>query len=413
MASVHRHSANRSKFWYASFRGADGQWRFRSTKCTDRDKAIEAALRFEREAGGMSSFEDGESARIAQEKLLQVARKAQNGEFDERVAREYLDALLLLCGKKRLDSSSIADEFNRWLEETKRSASTGTYDSYAHTVKNFLKFLGPKAAQGLASLTPTDVDGFMKAELTEGKSVGTVKLAIKTLSAALNRARKLGLILTNAAEAVKLGATDSLGKQPFSLAQVRALWTVADDDWKGMVHLGYYLGTRIGDASRMKWSHANLELGTITFRQQKSKRGALAKPVTTVLMPEVLEYLRARKPSSAQAGDFIFPILAKRRIGGKTGLSQVFMELIERAEIENQPIDRPIAGKGRKFYPFGFHSFRHTAVAAMENMNVPEEIRRLHVGHTSDAHAHYSHRQIGSIRAALKDYPTINPKPEN
>jgi len=45
-------------------------------------------LRFEREAGGFSSFEDGESARIAQEKLLQVARKAQKGEFDERVARE-------------------------------------------------------------------------------------------------------------------------------------------------------------------------------------------------------------------------------------------------------------------------------------------------------------------------------------
>jgi hypothetical protein len=75
---------------------------------------------------------------------------AKNGEFDERIAREYLHRLLSLCGKKRLDSSSIANEFDRWLDEKKRSASTGTYDSHAHTVKNFLKFLGPKATHGLA-----------------------------------------------------------------------------------------------------------------------------------------------------------------------------------------------------------------------------------------------------------------------
>jgi len=413
VASVHRHSSNRSKFWYASFRGSDGRWSLRSTKCTDRDRAIEIALRFEREASGLSLFEDVESASIAQAKLLQVTRKAQSGEFDEHVAREYLNGLLSLCRKNSLDSASITHHFNRWLEEKKRTASTGTYDSYAHTVKNFLSFLGPKAMRGLASLTPTEIDRFMTIELSEGKSAGTVKLAIKTLSAALNRARMLGIILTNPAEAVEIGETDSLGKLPFSAAQVLALWTAADDDWKGMTHLGFYLGVRIGDASRMKWIHVDLEQGTITFRQQKSKRGAPAKPVTTVLMPELLEYLRVRKPSSAQTGDFIFPHLAKRRVGGKTGLSQVFMELIQKAGIENQPIDRAIKGKGRKFYPFGYHSFRHTAIAIMENLEIPEEIRRLHVGHTSDAHAHYSHRQIGSIRAALKNYPAINPKPKN
>ncbi len=410
MASVHKHSSNRSKYWFASFKGADGRWRLRTTRCTDRDRAIDVALRYEREAAGLSTFSDRESSTIAQEQFLRVTRQAQNGLLDEHAARNLLNALLALSGKASLDAVTIEGEINTWLQDTKRTLSDGTYLSYEHTVEDFLKFLGTKAKQSLATLTPNDIDGFKKSELSEGKAGSTVKLAIKTLRAALNRARRLGRILTNPADGVDVDETDSVGKQPFTAEQVRALWAVADETWKGMICFGFHLGPRIGDAARMRSEHVDLDAGTISYRQKKSKRGAPAKPVTTVLMPELLDYLRSRRVSFSKPNDFIFPTLAKQRVGGKTGLSQQFMNLIKTAGIPNEPIRANVKGKGRKFYPLGFHSFRHTSISIMENMGVPEEIRKLHVGHTSHAHARYSHREVESIRVALKDYPAINPK---
>jgi hypothetical protein len=84
---------------------------------------------------------------------------------------------------------------------------------------------------------------------------------------------------------------------------------------------------------------------------KKSKRGALAKPVTTVLLPEILDYLRSRWQSSSNSSDFIFPTLATQRVGRKTGLSRQFMNLIKTAGIPNEPIRANVTGKGRKFYP--------------------------------------------------------------
>jgi integrase len=366
-------------------------------------------LRYEREAAGLTTFSDQESSTIAQEQFLRATRQAQNGLLDEHAARNLLNALLALSGKASLDAVTIESEFNTWLQDIKRTLAEGTYLSYEHTVEDFLEFLGTKAKQSLATLTPNDIDGGKKSELKKGKAGSTVKLAIKTLRAALNRARRLSRILTNPADGVDVDETDSVGKEPFTAEQVRALWAVADETWKGMICFGFYLGPRIGDAARMRRKHVNLDAGTISYRQKKSKRGAPAKPVTTVLMPELLDYLRSRWQTFSKPDDFIFPTLAKQRVGGKTGLSAQFMNLIKAAGIPNEPIRVNVTGKGRKFYPLGFHSFRHTTISILENMDVHKEIRMLHVGHTSNAHERYSHRKVDSIRRALKDYPTIHP----
>jgi hypothetical protein len=63
MASIHRHSSGRSKYWYAKFRGPDGTPSVKSTKCTDRQKALAIAIEYEK-----------------------VARKAQSGVLAEAQA---------------------------------------------------------------------------------------------------------------------------------------------------------------------------------------------------------------------------------------------------------------------------------------------------------------------------------------
>lgn len=369
---------------------------------------MEVANRYERQAQLLYQFKDPESAAIVQEILIQILRQAQQGLFDEHAARECIDKLLALVGKPGLEAITIRKEFESWLEVKKGSASGGTYRSYKHTVESFLEFLGSKADANLAALTASDVDRFRIRELKQGKAPATVLTQIKALRAVLNRSRKFGRILTNPAEAVDVGGVDSQGKQPFTLEQVQSLMAVADWEWKGMILIGYYLGARIGDAAHMRWVCVDFEACTISFRQQKQKRGSIKKPVTTVLMPELRDYLREQR-ERRKVGEFVFPTLGKTPVSGTGGLSLKFGKLITAAGIKNEPYDKKVTGKGRDFYPYGFHSFRHTSVAIMERLGVSEEIRMLHVGHTSDAHARYSHREVESIRQALKDYPTISP----
>jgi len=207
MASIHTHTG--SKYWYASYRGADGKWHQRSTKCTDPVQASETAGRYERQASLLSQFSDQESAAIAQETVIQVLRLAQQGLFDEHIARECIDKLLTLVGKPGLETTTIKNEFEGWVESKKGTASDGSYKSYRHTVESFLSYLGPKAGANIAALTASNVDGFRIYELKQGKSPATVLSEIKALRAALNRARRFGRILTNPAEAVEVGGVDS------------------------------------------------------------------------------------------------------------------------------------------------------------------------------------------------------------
>ena len=75
MASIHRHSSGRSKYWYAKFRGPDGTPSVKSTKCTDRQKALAIAIEYEK-----------------------VARKAQSGVLAEAQARKVVSEIYEIAG---------------------------------------------------------------------------------------------------------------------------------------------------------------------------------------------------------------------------------------------------------------------------------------------------------------------------
>jgi hypothetical protein len=54
-----------------------------------------------------------------------------------------------------------------------------------------------------------------------------------------------------------------------------------------------------------------------------------------------------------------------------------------------------------------FHSLRHTYVSFMANKGVSKEIRKKLACHTTDAHDRYTHFELGAIRGALKDFPSV------
>src|SRR5436190_1001120 len=98
MASIHRRPE--SKYWFASWRDKDGRQSLRSTKQTERQKALQFAMEMERAARTQS--------------------------FTEAQARKVLDDLLDRLGEgEKLRNPSIEGWLREWLK-AKTTARTGS-----------------------------------------------------------------------------------------------------------------------------------------------------------------------------------------------------------------------------------------------------------------------------------------------
>jgi integrase len=169
-----------------------------------------------------------------------------------------------------------------------------------------------------------------------------------------------------------------------------------------MILVGYYCGFRIQDAANLLWSDVNLDREVITLRPQKERRDRKAHKRETTILPELLEWLIPRRGVGRAP---VFPSLVGKRSGGKYGLSLTFRELMRKAKIEFADV----AGNDSKkaFYDLGFHALRHSHVSHAANAGVPEEIRREHIGHASDVHRQYTHRETEATKAAFSKMPRL------
>ena len=383
MASVHHRP--RSPFFFAAFRGADGRLVLRSTKQTDRAKALALALEFER-----------------------AAKLAKRGELVEAQARDILaDIMKRADTGETLRSVSIADHFRSWLatREARKSSgkqarkSSGTAVRYGGVVEGFLANLGNRAAKPLTALVAKDVDAFLGARLKQGVSPTTACVDMKVLRTALSVARRKGLITTNPAEAVELPDAVGMKRSRFTPTEVRMLVDAAEGEWKTLILLAYFTGARLGDCCRMAWEGVNLVGGTLSFTQDKTRL-----KLTVPLHPDLLAHLEARAGTD-QPSPFVMPGMADKESGGRNGLSESFKAIVRRAGLDLQTVQ----GHGkRKFSGRTFHALRHSFTSALANAGVAPELRMKLTGHKSEAiHAGYTHHELETLRAALWQMPGL------
>jgi integrase len=57
---------------------------------------------------------------------------------------------------------------------------------------------------------------------------------------------------------------------PFSKDQVKDLLRVADNQWQGMILLGYHTGIRLSDGANLTWANVDLLNRTLVFRPRKT-----------------------------------------------------------------------------------------------------------------------------------------------
>jgi integrase len=383
MASLRKRPG--SKKWVCCYTLPDGSRGQRTTGKKDRDEAMAICLKWEA-----------------------AADQAREGNFTEAQARKIVSDIADRSGMGPIEFSSARQFLTDWIQGKEITKSKGTTVRYRHTIDSFITFLGKRAASNIANIRPADVSAFRDHQVKEGKSNGTANMVVKTLRIPFNVARRQGLILSNPAEAVDLLSAERQERNVFSRDQIIALLKEAGTEWRGMIILGVCHGLRLGDAVRLTWENINMERRSLILRPQKSKRSQNAREEEYPLHPDVVDYISKLPIGSRDPKAPLFPALSKKKLNGRTGLSETFRNLMHKAGIvtEGEKLERR-EGKGRRFFELGFHSFRHTAISEQANQGVAKEIRMKLSGHKSNVHERYTHHELEALRKQIEKVPSF------
>jgi integrase len=255
--------------------------------------------------------------------------------------------------------------------------------------------------------------------MASGKNANTVRYIVKQLRIPFNAARRQGIITHNPAEAVELPSPakqnndQELVRDAFTPEQLVTLLNAAvvreggqpvfksGDDWRGAILFAYFTGARLQDVANMQWNGISLSTKTITYRARKTNR-RVTIPIHPTLESYFLE-LVAPKNNTA----YVFPKLAGKDSGGRSGLSMTFARIMARAGVHGETISKA-RGKGRTIRTLTFHSLRHSFNSAMANAGVAQEVRMKLTGHTStDMNKVYTHHDLEPLRVAVNAIPPV------
>lgn len=389
MPSLTKDSKGRSPFWVCCYRAADGRRLKKSTEQEDKTKAMEFCLALQR------------SEDLAGQGLLTETR-----------ARELIGEVLERTTGDKLPFFTAEGWLKDWLRGKEISKSENTHEAYSTTVAQFLKSLGGRSRLNIAAITSRDIQAFMDAQMKAEKSPTTVRNSIKHLRTAFNLARRQGVITVNPAEAVELPQKTKRDdgsegtRDAFTSEQVAALLentdaTKAPEDWRGLILFAFYTGARLQDGANIQWCGIDLPGQTVTYRARKT-----GKLMTAPMHPALEAHLLSlHSPHSEKA--FVFPKLANKDTAGKSGLSQTFRRIMQKAGVSGEVITAA-SGKGRTVTSLSFHSLRHAFNSTMANAGVAQEVRMKLTGHASeDVNRGYTHHELQPLRDAIGKLPTI------
>jgi integrase len=383
MASIHKDPRGKSPFWYCAYRLPNGKRTFRSTKLTDRKAAEEFCHRLE-----------------------YASDQSKEGRLTEARARELISEIVEHATGEPLRNYTAEEWLREWLQGKKATKAEATSLKYTNAVNCFLASLGTRAKLNVNQIAPRDVHRFQQGEVDAGKHLSTCNDHVKIVRMAFTSARKLGYITHNPAEAVETLPEDSESpKQPFTVEQIKALLRHAEGDWKGVIMVTLYTGMRLKDVANLRWENVDLPNKWLSFKAGKTRQ-RIKIPMHDTLHESLLEL-----PAPDSGKEFLFASLAGKRTSGKSGLSQMFKRLMERAKVRGEIVREREGESGRSVSTLSFHSLRHTLVSLMANAGVPVEVRQKFTGHASaEMNQHYTHHEIETLRAAVQKLPTVGIK---
>jgi integrase len=385
MASIRKDPKGRSPYWYACFEMPNGKRTQRSTKTTSRQEALRMAFQME-----------------------DMARDAKSGRLTEKLARKVTADIFQIANKTSLPSSTTRSFLNAWLERKEIENKPNTYLRYKLAVKHFLAYLGELSDRDISHLDASSI-AHVRDCLSQDKSPSTANHTVKTIRAALNQAKRDGLIDENEASKVTLLKCKANRRRAFTIDQIKTLLSVASHEWRGIILMGIYIGQRLGDIATIDWSNIDWNERQIHLYTEKNGRH-IQVPIADPLM-DYLESLPVGDDPKAP----IFPKASKTVLnqeGRVSSLSGQFRRLMESAGLVSKRTHQS-TGKGRDktrtFNELTFHSLRHTATSLFKEAGVPHVVVQDIIGHESEAVSRiYTHVGDQAKRDAISKLPLIN-----
>jgi integrase len=357
MACIWKHPE--SKYWFARFLDKDGRYRNASTKSTDRKAALKLAEEFE--------------------SVAKARRTATQ-------CRRVISRLHAEITGEVLPSSSVRAFVASWLNE-KKGTSVSTQAFYRNSTTKFLAHIGPLADEELSSVSKEHILNFRNASM-ERLSPKAVNHHVKVVKMLFRAAKRDGYLVDDPSEfveTVKQKAHEKKRRRPFTLDQIRAVLSVADEEWRSMILFGLYTGQRIGDVASLTW--ANLDLDREQIRLVTQKTGA---PLVIPMAAPIKAHIE--KMSAPDARPELSPLhpraqAIRQRHGNSGLLSNQFADLLAAAGLREKKPHRKTTGEGRDGRhdneTLSFHSLRHSAVTLLKEAGIPAAVVQKLIGHES------------------------------
>lgn len=379
MASIHR-KAN-SPYWYCAFYLPDGRRTLRSTGTTDRRKAREICNEWER-----------------------AAREAKQGRLTETRARDVIATCYEIAHAETLPQSTTKDYLDSWLKAKELTLAESSLAEYKAAADHLLTHLGAKANKAMDTITVRDLASF-RDKLAERVSGATVNKTLRILKGAWAKAVKDGVVRDNVFARVEPVKESPRERRAFTLEELQRILACCDEEWRGMVLCGVYLGQRLGDIARLTWRNVDLAEKEVRLITRKTGR-AMKIPLHPVLERYFLSLPAPDDPDAP-----VFPraaAIASVRVGT---LSNQFADILAAAGLA-QPRDHQKAKSGRDAQRetggLSFHCLRHTATSLLKNAGVSDVVAREIIGHDSPAISRvYTHIEKPTLVDAMNKLPDI------
>ena len=197
---------------------------------------------------------------------------------------------------------------------------------------------------------------------------------------------------------------ESQERLPFSKDQVKDLLAVAENEWRGMIMLGYHTGIRLSDAANFTWANVDLDRSEIRFVAQKTNK-RMVLPIAVPLRAHILS-LSASEDSQAPIHPRAHKAVSRT---GTTLVGRWFAELLIAAGLRAQ-VSSGGTGRSsrRRREALSFHSLRHSATTILHEAGVSSSVAQALIGHDSEAvHGQYVSVGMEAMRKAAASMPEL------
>ncbi len=369
--SISINKDEKSPFWFASFIGADGKQKRRSTKVPH--------------AGGMYQGEKLSKAQ-AEKRALRVAYELARVEQEEYEAENNM---------------SVREACDIMLGGKLGRVSPATYENAAASYRQFCAWLGAASNAPARLITRAKMNEWAISRRVDVRQQ-TARKDLAVIKSVFRWLEDSRIIKENPCNGVRIApdtASEKVVHEAFTEDEVRLLLEKLPDEWSSAVRccIGTY-GQRMGDILSLQWSQFDWQASIVRMVTGKT-RTALRQPMKQGFYDWArARYLQAQE-KGGEAAVWVHP-----RLRLHSNPSGEFTQLVRLHGIGL--VGEASGGNRRTWHSKTFHCLRASVVTMLHAAGVTESMAKRLVGHESSlVHAIYLRPTAGQLADAADNLP--------